>query len=360
MTLLEKTDAFWKWFVENRPALERLADCPGERDPQEAAAFVEQGVRLLSPDLRYTFGGRRQFSFSAGGQEPLFYLLPYVVSRKPGSLSDWRFHPFVSGSGGASFDFLIYNTRCSTDQISLALRFDPDSASFQLEFYHPALCELDPPRQMSAFYAMMDLTIGESLSWLFIDGAQPLESPTDNMFPLSQLEARMREALQAMNLPLPNRPDERCVRYGFRPRKSIFPRFDVFEGTTCYTGLLNDYYGGKTEQFDALQAYGARACYLSYPRAPALDAGQARQMRYELENVLQQALGPKGSGLETGVVLGGALGRERCYIDLLLYHEPGFASLTQDALAGYPYFFSLADFCLLSPPAPLLSGPRFN
>ena len=72
MTLLEKTDAFWKWFVENRPALERLADCPGERDPQEAAAFVEQGVRLLSPDLRYTLGGRRQFSFSAGGQESLF------------------------------------------------------------------------------------------------------------------------------------------------------------------------------------------------------------------------------------------------------------------------------------------------
>lgn len=360
MTLLERTDAFWKWFVENQSALERLADFPAERDPQAAAAFVDQGVRLLSPDLRYTFGGRRQFSFSAGGQEHLFYLLPYVVSRKPDCLSGWNFYPSVPGSGGQSFDFVIYDTRCSTDQILLSLRFDPDSVSFQLDFYHPALCGLDRLRQINAFYAMMDLTVGESLSWLLIDGAQPLESPADNMFPLPQLEARMREALRAMDFSLPGRPDERCVRYRLRPRKSIFPRFDVVEGTSCYTGLLNDYYGGQTEQFDALRAYGARACYLSFPRDPSLDAGQARRMRYEMENVLQQALGPKGSGLEIGAVLGGALGRERCYIDLLLYHEPGFSSLAQAALAGYSYFFSLADFCLLAPPASLQRGSRLN
>lgn len=360
MTLLEKADAFWNWFQENQSALEALISNPNQRDPQAAAAFVDQGVRLLSQDLRYSFGGQKEFCFSAGGQEHLFYLLPYVVGRRPDSLSGWKFSPSAPGNGGKSFDFLIYDARCSADQVLLALRFDPDSASFQLEFYHPALCELEPRRQTAAFYAMLDLTIGESMSWLYIDSAQPLDSPAAHMFPLPQLESRLREALRAMDLPAPVRPDERCVRYGFRPRKSIFPRFDVFEGTSCYTGLLNDYYSGKTEQFEALRAYGARACYLSFPLDPDLELGQARRIRYDLEQLLQQALGPKGSGLETGAVLGGALGRERCYIDLLLYHEPDFGPLAQAALEAYPYFFSLSDFCLLASPAPLSGGPRLN
>ena len=86
MTFSEKADAFWQWFVENEPVLAQMADHPALYDPQQVIAFVDQGVSLLSSQLQYTMGGHREFTFAAEGKESLFYLLPYLFSRKPTSL----------------------------------------------------------------------------------------------------------------------------------------------------------------------------------------------------------------------------------------------------------------------------------
>lgn len=361
MTLLEKADIFWEWFLEQEPRLLQILEHPTEYNPDQITELLDQGISLLSPDLRYTFGGKRQFTFSIGGQEHLFYLLPYIVSRRPMALSGWDFYPGIPGMPGQTFQFSMFGASVPCDQVLLSMSYHPVNRAFQLEFYHPALCALEPTQSLQAFYAMLELSIGESLSWLYIDRAEPLQSPGPNMFPLSQLDGKLREALRSMDLTVAERPEDRRLRYGFDARKSIFRRFDIIEGFTSYTGLLNDYYSGRTEQFEALLGYGAKACYLSFPRDRSLSGAQTARLRYQMENALQQALGPTGSGLETGVVLGGALGRERCYIDLLLYHEPAFLPLARQVLAGYPYSFSLSDFCLLAPPLPLYSkGPLLN
>lgn len=361
MTLLERTDAFWQWFLEHESALLQILSHPADYQPHQVTDLLDQGASLLSPELRYTFGGKRQFTFSVSGQEHLFYLLPYIVSRRPEALSGWTFHPGIPGMPGQSFQFSMFDSSIPCDQVLISMSYRPADRAFQLEFYHPVLCSLEPAQSLQAFYAMLELSIGESLSWLYIDNAKPLESPRPNMFPLSQLDRRLREALRGMDLTVAERPEDRRLRYGFDARKSMFRRFDIVEGFTSYTGLLNDYYRGKTEQFEALLSYGAKACYLSFPRDRTMSRTQADRLRYQMENTLQQALGPTGSGLETGVVLGGALGRERCYIDLLLYHEPDFLPLARAALEGYPYSFSLSDFCLLAPPLPLYSkGPLLN
>ena len=360
MTFSEKADAFWQWFVENEPVLAQMADHPALYDPQHVIAFVDQGVSLLSSQLQYTMGGHREFTFAAEGKEVLFYLLPYLVSRKPPVLDSWTFRPLLPGQGSFSFDFSMFGLSFSSGDVQISMGFEPSAGTFRLSFYHPQLCSLEQPNSLSAFYQLLDLTLGESMSYIYIADAQPLSQPEEGMFPLTALKDRLLEAMDALGLPPIQRPDEQSVPYGFHPQENLLPRFDVIQGSTCYTGLVNDYYAGRTENLEGLREYGANACYLSFAPEEYLGTEEADAIRYQLEQQIQQALGPRGSGQEKGIVLGGATGMEHCYIDLLLYHPPALDSCLRPLLLDSSYNFSFADFRLLAPVLPISLPPRLS
>lgn len=360
MTFSEKADAFWQWFVENEPVLAQMADHPALYDPQQVIAFVDQGVSLLSSQLQYTMGGHREFTFAAEGKESLFYLLPYLVSRKPGALDSWTFRPLLPGQGSTPFDFSMFDLCFSSGEVLIDIGLEPSTGTFRLSFYHPQLCSLEQPSSLTAFYQLLDLTLGESMSHIYISEAQPLSQPEEGMFPLTDLKNRLLEAMEALGLPQIQRPDEQYVPYGFHPQESLLPRFDVIQGSTCYTGLINDYYAGRTENLEGLGEYGASACFLTFAPEEYLGTEEADAIRYQLEQQIQQALGPRGSGQEKGIVLGGATGTEHCYIDLLLYHPPALDGCLRPLLLDSSYNFSFSDFRLLAPVLPISLPSRLS
>ena len=353
MTFSEKSDAFWQWFVENEPLLSQMADHPALYPPQQVISFVDQGVSLISPQLQYTMGGHREFTFAAEGKESLFYLLPYLVSRKPSSLSSWTFRPFLPGQGSAPFDFSMFDLSFSSDEVLVSMGFEPSNGTFRLSFYHPQICSLEQPNSLTTFYQLLDLTLGESMSHIYISDAQPLSQPEEGSFPLTALKNRLLEAIEALGLPLIQRPDEQYAPYGFHPQESPLPRFDVIQGSTCYTGLVNDYYAGRTENLENLNEYGASACFLTFAPEEYLDTEETDAIRYQLEQQIQLALGPRGSGQEKGIVLGGATGMEHCYIDVLFYHPPALDECLRPLLLSSSYDFAFSDFRLLAPVLPL-------
>ena len=69
------------------------------------------------------------------------------------------------------------------------------------------------------------------------------------------------------------------------------------------------------------------------------------KLRYEIEDRLTaEVLGKKGSGREIGILLGGTMGRDNLYIDLLLYDAPAFMEQASSLLGQYSYPFYLAEF----------------
>ena len=345
MTFKERADLFWNWFAAQEETLSDMATHPRQYGSQRVADFVGEGIALLAADAPFNLGGDHEFTFAVEGQEHLFYLLPYLINRRPAGLHHrWQFFPSLQSSHGRSFDFGMYGIRVSTQDIQVSMGYDPEAAVFNLRFYHPALCSLEEEPCYNAFYILMELTIGESLSYLYMGDVQQAAGPEADMFPLTQLEGRMEEAIDAMGHPRFTRPDERYTSYQLHPQPGGGLRQDVIAGVTCYTSLLNDYYAGRTGNADALAACGAKACFLFFHYGDE-DRRDVLQVRYDLEDRLQrQVLGPRGSGEEIGVVLGGALGETYAYIDLLLYDAPAFLQQVQPLLASLPYDFSLADF----------------
>ena len=248
----------------------------------------------------------------------------------------------------------------SSGEVLIDMGLEPSTGTFRLSFYHPQLCSLEQPSSLTAFYQLLDLTLGESMSHIYISEAQPLSQPEEGMFPLTDLKSRLLEAMEALGLPQIQRPDEQYVPYGFHPQESPLPRFDVIQGSTCYTGLINDYYAGRTENLEGLGEYGASACFLTFAPEEYLGTEEADAIRYQLEQQIQQALGPRGSGQEKGIVLGGATGTEHCYIDLLLYHPPALDGCLRPLLLDSSYNFSFSDFRLLAPVLPISLPSRLS
>ena len=346
MTYRERCDQFWKWFGENEEKLSDMLDNPKEYSSDEIVRFVSAGAAVLSDELHFNLGGDHEFTFAVSGEEPLFYLLPYLVSRQPGQYREkWHFFPYMQSMKGASFDFGMYGRRISLDSVQIGMEYAPDSDSFTLRFYQEELAQMEEGEGYNAFWIMLELMIGEGLARIYIDGAKRVVEPEKGMFPLTELEQRMTEAITANGKELMTRPDERYAGYQFEPQENEELRYDVITGNSCFISLIGDYYNESTDCIDVLERYGAKACFLAFPYGQDDDRSAILNARYELEDLLsEEVLGERGSGRELGIVLGGAMGALCAYIDLLIYDEPAFLAAVRPLLERYPYEFYLSDF----------------
>jgi hypothetical protein len=166
------------------------------------------------------------------------------------------------------------------------------------------------------------------------------------MFPLTELERRMRGEITASGKEIVSRPDGRYGAYTFTPQKKDALRYDVFTGVSSYMTLIDEYYEASTESADKLKRCGAEALFLLFPYYSAgKDPADLLELRREIESRLRsKVLGEQGSGEEMGVVLGGAMGGSCVYIDLLLYDAAGFEDKLRVLLSAYPYKFYLSEF----------------
>lgn len=346
MTYCERCEQFWKWFGENEERLSDMLEHPQEHPADEMISFVSKGVSVLSDELHFNLGGDHEFTFAVSGEEPLFYLLPYLVSRQPEQYREkWHFFPYMQSMRGTNFDFGMYDRRIPLESVQIGMEYSPDSDRFALRFYQPELAQMEEGEGYNAFWIMLELMIGEGLSRIYIDGAERAGEQEEGMFPLTELEQRMIDAIAANGKELMTRPDERYAGYQFEPQENEELRYDVIAGSSCFISLIGDYYNEATDCIDVLERYGAKACFLAFPYGEEDDRSAVLNTRYELEDLLSaEVLGERGSGEELGIVLGGAMGALCAYIDLLVYDEPAFRAAVQPLLERYPYEFYLSDF----------------
>lgn len=346
MTFLKRCNHFWNWFGENEEKLSEIIETPGKYSSDEIVDFVSQGVAVLSDKVRFNLGGDYEFTFAASGEEPLYYLLPFLVSCMPERYREkWHFFPYMQSMHGNSFDFGMYGQRIPLDSVQIGMEYLSDSSCFSLRFYQEQLCGLEEDACYNAFWIMLELMIGEGLSRIYIDSVEKAGTLEEGMFPLTELEQRLVGCITESGKELMTRPDERYTAYQFEPQENDELRYDVISGTSCFTALIDEYYNEISDCADALDQYGAKACFLAFPYDGNEDRSKVLNTRYELEDLLaEEILGERGSGKEIGIVLGGAMGVLCAYIDLLLYDEPAFLERIQTALKRYPYSFYLSEF----------------
>ena len=354
LSFKERVGNFWDWFAQNEEYLSDIITNRDKHDTNEVVVFISQGIQLISNDIHFNIGGNHELTFSVSGRYYLFYLLPYLASRLPEQFQNkWKVFPYMQGTGGEKFGFGMFGQTIGTDEVMVKAVYDLEKDSFGVSFYNKLLSELDENECFNAFCIMMDITIGEGLAHIYINDIKKADSLEDGMIPLIELEAFIKESISKAGKNVLLRPDERYGSYEFQPQENEELRYDVIVGVSSFFALIGEYYSELTETMDALNTCGAKAMFLAFPYDHD-DRGDILNTRYEIEELLEkEVFGARGTGKESGIVIGGSMGTSTAYIDLLLYD--GFDSLDRisELLRKYPYDFYLSEFRQHSPLIPL-------
>lgn len=346
MNLRQRTDAFWAWFLENEETLSDMVENHAKYGSQKIVDFVKDGVALLADNVQYNMGGDHEFTFAVDGEPHRFYLYPYILSRMPKKLKDkWKFFPCMQSIDGRNIGFEMHGKDFDMQAVMVAADFNEERAIFDLRYYHPNFAGMEPKDASHVCILMTELCVGEGMSSVYVGKRELAEKPEESMMPLTELEKHITKTLNDAGKEMMNNPSQRYNGYRMQPQPQTALRFDVISGSTRFMYLISDYYANETWLADRIERYGAKATFLMFAYAEGEDRSALLQKRYDIEDKLEnEVLGQEGSGEEIGMLLGGAMGEQCVYIDLLLYDEEAFLEKVKPVLAEFPYKFYLSPF----------------
>lgn len=344
MPFKARVDDFWKWFTENEQELSHIIENRSNQDDSDQIIeLISQGTNLISKDVRFNLGGDYEFTFSVEGRISLFYLYPYLVSQLPAQFSEkWHFFPFNPGTDQA-FTFGMYGAQVDMANVQVSATYVEENNCFNVRYYEPQLTTLPVNESLNAYYIMMEIMMGEGLSYQYIADVERTDLPTEYMIPLPELKAYITDTLKAHGKDVLDNPRDIYISYQLEPEEHKELRFDIVAGTTRFEPLLANYYSDLTEHFDVLTTFGAKAAYIAFlhKNEEEGDSKKILDFRHMLEDrIEQESLQPE----ELGLLLGGAIGQSLCYIDLLLFDTDAFIKKVLPLLREYPqYSFYLSE-----------------
>ena len=340
MPLTRRVKEFWNWFVENE---EKLSGMMNPKSMEEADAFMEfisKGTNLISEDMHFNIGGDHEFTFSVEGWPDLFIIHPYIISCMPECLKGkWKFFPFNPGKVG-SFAYRVHDTDVDMGKIMVKASYDEKRENFNIRYYDKNLCTLPEENSDGNFHVILELVLGEGVSFKYVNGIERASGIEEGMIALSGLRQHIEETVKSHGHEFFENPKDVYTGYQLTPKESDELRFDVIVGSTCLSSIVADYYHDSTELFDHANGFGAQALYIVFQNGAGED--NILNFRHDLEDRITEEILEPGN---LGVITGGATGTEYSYIDLFVYDLRAFVKKVIPLLDEYPeYSFYISDF----------------
>ena len=342
MPLTRRVKEFWNWFVENE---EKLSGMMNPKSMEEADAFVEfinEGSNLISKDMHFNIGGDHEFTFSVEGWPDLFIIYPYIISCMPECLKGkWKFFPFNPGKVG-SFDFKMHGVKVNLDKVMVKPSYDEKRGYFNIRYYDRNLCSLPLEKSHGAAHIILELTLGEGVSFKYINEIERVSGIEDGMISLSGLRQHIEETVKSHGHDFFENPRDVYSQYQFTPKEDGGLRSDVIICSTCMDSIVADYCNDSTEIFDHANGFGAQAVFIVFRNGNYDDSRSIVDFRHDLEDrITEEILEPDNLGF----AIGGAAGTNYSYIDLIVYDFISFVDKVKSILKEYPdYSFYISDF----------------
>lgn len=340
MPLTRRVKEFWNWFVENEEKLSGMM-CPNSMEEADAfMEFISKGTNLISEDMHFNIGGDHEFTFSVEGWPDLFIIYPYIISCMPECLKGkWKFFPFNPGKVG-SFTYRVHDTDVDMGKIMVKASYDEKRENFNIRYYDKNLCALPEENSDGNFHVILELVLGEGVSFKYVNGIERASGIEEGMIALSGLRQHIEETVKSHGHEFFENPKDVYTGYQLTPKESDELRFDVIVGSTCLSSIVADYYHGSTEIFDHADGFGVQALYMVFQNGVGED--NILNFRHDLEDRITEEILEPGN---LGVITGGATGTEYSYIDLFVYDLRAFVKKVIPLLDEYPeYSFYISDF----------------
>ena len=303
LPLTRRVKEFWNWFVENE---EKLSGMMNPKSMEEADAFMEfisKGTNLISEDMHFNIGGDHEFTFSVEGWPDLFIIYPYIISCMPECLKGkWKFFPFNPGKVG-SFAYCVHDTDVDMGKIMVKASYDEKRENFNIRYYDKNLCALPEENSDGNFHVILELVLGEGVSFKYVNGIERASGIEEGMIALSGLRQHVEETVKSHSHEFFENPKDVYTGYQLTPKESDELRFDVIVGSTCLDSIVADYYHGSTEIFDHADGFGVQALYMVFQNGVGED--NILNFRHDLEDRITEEILEPGN---LGVITGGATG----------------------------------------------------
>ena len=315
-----RVERFWNWYAE---VASRFYETIEAGKCSTLVPEIAKKVDALVPGLAWVFGPGENgngHSLTLTGEGDLHrqLLTQYWLARAP-KLPGWTFYAArqpgpIKGQriemGERKFDPL---------EFWITPAINSEEKNVDITVWHPLFDVMPERERWTVLFLFLDEALGEYGTQLWIGEIKLEPKRLADSIPLGELNEflkRVETEQQWEHYP----PGEANTLYRCNEQHRQFLRGDIILGSTANMKIINEYLEAAGELKDPLAGTGADYVFVAFD-VRILPAGNQAHARGEIEDALDNALRSSGSGR----LLGGALGSENAYIDLLLFD--GLASV---------------------------------
>lgn len=346
-TFRHQVESFWAWYATNS---QRMLDLIDASRIQELTPEIQEKTATLLPRLSWVFGpgenGGHSFTVTGEGDVSRQFLAEQCRLMAP-SLPGWTFYGSRQASDPDSIRSWAISLGDASEGIDAESMFvvpsvNEESERIDLCMWHDGLAGVAEEHHWQIAFLLLDEVLGEFGTQTLVGHLEfrPCRNDADaiSIVDLAHYSADVaREQGWTIDSPL-----NTYSLYQIETPSGGFPRGDSIVGTTCHPSLVMDFLnnGGPLSE-NPLEETGAEFVYLTIDGSLFPD-GQQVELRGQAEDALKAQLTEHHSGR----TIGGAMGTESVYIDLLLLDGDNSRKIVDSVMRamGWQGRFKMQDF----------------
>ena len=318
-TFKMRIDEFWRWFSANADNFHAQLS---NNACDVIVPDVEKKLNDLFPDLAWVFGpgdaeNKHSFTLTGEGFMPK-QLLAYQWYQQAPDLPGWNFYPAKQPTDPERLRGIAIQLRggkqLDADKLTIASQFDSERNVFDITCSHPEFQGMQDEERDFLLMLLLDEALGEFGVAQYI-GAIEFGPPPNNSKSMSLVEFPIYlEHARKYHDWEPRSIMNSYTLYELPTQNTKRPRGDSIGGTSLIPEIVGEYIErGKPLELDSLKKLGAEIAYLQF-QTSNLDADQLVDSRSRIEDAINETL----ESHQSGRTLGGGIGTQNSYIDLLL------------------------------------------
>ncbi len=312
----QRVDAFWAWFQAVAPRHYETIEA-GKRASltDETSGKVDE----LCPECAWVFGpgaDGKGHSFTLSGEGIIHRQLLALqwLSRAP-AIENWTFYASSQPGSIKGHAIKMDGLSFASNEIWVTPEIDADDENIDIAVWHPAWERIERRQQSAITFLFLDEALGEYGTDWWIGNIDFRQDKLAGAFPLEELAGFVQQTAFKRGWKK-HAPGELWTLYKTKESSGAFSRADILTQDTCVPKLFLEYMDVAGEYEDPLVGTGADYVYVSIDSS-FFPKGEEVRRRAEIEEAIENALTAFGGGR----LIGGGLGRDRCYSDFLIFDD---------------------------------------
>ncbi|WP_411846802.1 hypothetical protein AAFN60_04550 [Roseibacillus persicicus] len=329
-TFKSRVNEFWVWWTENADWIRESVDQDGGAAIQPT---ITEQVNRLGSGFAWVLGphpeGKEQghsFTLSPDGMLNYLFLTSYWLEHAP-SIKGWHFYSSRQPSlelDGCSIR--VGDFQLAAKELWLTPGIDEEREEIHITAWSPIFAEIEESQAYYVLFLLLDEALGENGVSQWLGAIEIKDDRLADSFPLSELPEQVeliKKKHQWKKYPL----EDSYTGYQFKNPQENAPRKDMVTLTTQNPSVTLDYYEADGALDNPIPNTGASYQFIQIPITQFPD-GEQVDTRAAIEDALQESLDKQHAGR----ILGGGLGRQYAYIDLLLFDGQNSLDLINESL----------------------------